>query len=31
VRAVVPLTNIDPQSDGLREYVQRAVEREVKR
>ena len=31
VRAVVPLTNIDPQSDGLKEYVQRAVEREVKR
>jgi hypothetical protein len=31
VRAVVPLTNIDPQADGLKEYVQRAVEREIKR
>ena len=31
VRAVVPLTNIDAHADGLKEYVQRAVEREVKR
>lgn len=30
VRAVVPLTNVNPQAPGLKEYVQRAVQVESK-
>jgi hypothetical protein len=30
VRAVVPVTNVNPQGDGLKEYIQRAVQVESK-